>query len=55
MSCAAGPVTGATVPASAARSGKATMPATVIAAAAGLAAASNGTPSAGQQPGLAHR
>jgi len=48
---AAWPVSGASEPASAARSGRAGIPAAVIATAAGCADASNGTPSGGQQPG----
>jgi hypothetical protein len=48
---AAWPVSGASEPASDARSGRARIPAAVIAAAAGCADTSNGTPSGGQQPG----
>jgi hypothetical protein len=48
---AAWPVSGATESASDARSGRAGIPAAVIAAAAGCADTSNGTPSGGQQPG----
>src|ERR1022692_4476487 len=53
MESAAGPLTGASVRARASRSGKAAIPATIIAAAAGWVPTSNGTPSAG--PGAARR
>jgi hypothetical protein len=48
---AASPLSGASEPASDARSGRACIPAAVSAAAAGCEPASNGTPSGGQQPG----
>jgi hypothetical protein len=48
---AAWPVTGASESASDARSGRAGIPAAVIAAAAGWPDSSNGTPSGEQQPG----
>jgi hypothetical protein len=55
IASAAGPVSGASVPASAARSGRAAIPAAASAAAAGCARPSKGTPSGGQQRGSWHR